>query len=160
MQSLKVSDHVYVGAQPEERDLAQLKREGVRTVFDFRHPSETRTPNAELVRRVGLDYVNIPVRLSALSDEDVEAFRREAERHPGAFLLHCGAGTRAAAMYLMKTAADHGWDAQRTFAEAQRLGVSFDGSPPLKSFIASYVTRQAARRAGSEDGKIGRSRTG
>ncbi|MHB1528079.1 MAG: protein tyrosine phosphatase family protein [Acidiferrobacteraceae bacterium] len=144
MQISKLNDEFYIGPQPTEPDLERLKAEGVRTVFDFRHPSETRVSSGPSATRQGLDYINIPIRLQALSDDDVDQFRREAETHPGPFLLHCGVGTRAAAMYLMKTAADHGWDAPRAFEEGQRIGVNFDGSPSLKSFVISYVTRHAA----------------
>jgi uncharacterized protein (TIGR01244 family) len=145
MQISKLSNDFYIGPQPTEPDLAHMKAEGVRTVFDFRHPSETRVPNGPAVTRQGLDYVNIPIRLQALSDDEVDQFRREAEVRPGPFLLHCGVGTRAAAMYLMKMAADQGWDAPRTLEEGRRIGINLDGSPPLKFFVASYVTRHAVK---------------
>ncbi|MHB1585627.1 MAG: tyrosine-protein phosphatase [Acidiferrobacteraceae bacterium] len=75
-----------MGPQPTEPDLEWLKRESVRTVFDFRHPRETRSANAEPVRPQRLGYVNIPVRLQALSDTEVDELLREAERYPQAFL--------------------------------------------------------------------------
>ena len=44
-----------IGPQPTEDNLRQAKQEGIKTVIDFRLPSETTTPNAELVARSGLD---------------------------------------------------------------------------------------------------------
>ena len=50
-----------IGPQPTDGNLRRARQEGVKTVIDFRMPSETSTPNAELVARSRLAYVNIPV---------------------------------------------------------------------------------------------------
>ena len=50
-----------IGPQPTADNLRQAREEGIKTVVDLRMPSETSTPNAELVASSGLDCVNIPV---------------------------------------------------------------------------------------------------
>jgi len=64
-----------IGPQPTDGNLRRARQEGVKTVIDFRMPSETSTPNAELVARSRLAYVNIPVnQASSLSLRMIQNF--------------------------------------------------------------------------------------
>jgi len=93
-----------IGPQPTEDDLRQAKQEGIKTVIDFRLPSETPTPNSELVARSGLDYVNIPVNKTSLSADQVDALDRAMRDKDGPFLLHCASGARAATLLVLSQA--------------------------------------------------------
>ena len=124
-----------IGPQPSEGDLRQAKQEGIKTVIDFRLPSETPTPNAELVARSGLDYVNIPVNKASLSADQVDALNRALRDKDGPFLLHCASGARAATLLVLSQARQNGWTAQRAFHEARAMGFDLENAPEFADFI-------------------------
>ena len=126
-----------IGPQPSEGDLRQAKLEGIKTVIDLRLPSETPTPNAELVARSGLDYVNIPVNKASLSSDQVDALDRAMQDKDGPFLLHCASGVRAATLLVLSQARQNGWTAQRAFQEARAMGFDLENAPEFADFIRS-----------------------
>ena len=126
-----------IGPQPSEGDLRQAKLEGIKTVIDLRLPSETPTPNAELVARSGLDYVNIPVNKASLSADQVDALDRAMQDKDGPFLLHCASGVRAATLLVLSQAKQNRWTAQRAFQEARAMGFDLENAPEFADFIKS-----------------------
>jgi uncharacterized protein (TIGR01244 family) len=124
-----------IGPQPTEDDLRQAKQEGIKTVIDFRLPSETPTPNSELVARSGLDYVNIPVNKTSLSADQVDALDRAMRDKDGPFLLHCASGARAATLLVLSQAKQNRWTAQRAFQEARAMGFDLENAPEFTDFI-------------------------
>ena len=126
-----------IGPQPSEGDLRQARLEGIKTVIDLRLPSETPTPNAELVARSGLDYVNIPVNKASLSSDQVDALDRAMQDKDGPFLLHCASGVRAATLLVLSQARQNGWTAQRAFQEARAMGFNLENAPEFANFIKS-----------------------
>jgi protein tyrosine phosphatase (PTP) superfamily phosphohydrolase (DUF442 family) len=70
----QVDDKFFIGPQPTPQDLDEAREQGVRTVVDFRLPTETASPNADLTRDARLDYVNIPVNRAALSAAQIGEF--------------------------------------------------------------------------------------
>ena len=126
-----------IGPQPSESDLRQARQKGIKTVIDLRLPSETPTPNAELVARSGLDYVNIPVNKASLSADQVDALDRAMRDKDGPFLLHCASGARAATLLVLSQARQNGWTAQRAFQEARAMGFDLENAPEFADFIKS-----------------------
>ena len=92
----RLQNGMLIGPQPTEDDLRQAKREGIKTVVDFRMPNETPAPNSELVARSGLEYVNIAVNKASLSIDQVDELDRVMREKDGPFLIHCATGARAA----------------------------------------------------------------
>ena len=88
----QVEDGNFVGPQPTEMDLQEAKQQGIRTVIDFRLPSETATSNETLTKSHGLAYVNIPVNKAALSANQIGALDAAMKGKEGPFLLHCAPG--------------------------------------------------------------------
>ena len=124
-----------IGPQPTEGDLRKARQEGIKTVIDFRLPSETPTPNAELVARSGLDYVNIPVNKANLSADQVDELERVMRHKDGPFLIHCATGARAATLLVLSQARQNGWTAQRAFQEARTMGFDLENAPEFANFI-------------------------
>ena len=124
-----------IGPQPTEDNLRQAKAEGIKTVIDFRMPSETPTPNAELVTRSGLDYVNIAVNKASLSTGQVDELDRTMRDKDGPFLLHCASGARAATLLVLSKARQNHWGAQRAFQEARTMGFDLENAPEFANFI-------------------------
>lgn len=132
-----------IGPQPTADNLRQARVEGIKTVIDLRMPSETSTPNAELVASSGLDYVNIPVNKAALSADQVDEFERVMRQMDGPFLIHCATGARAAVMLVLSQARQNRWTAQRTFQEARAIGFDLENSQEFADFIRSTTGSRA-----------------
>lgn len=131
----QIEDGLYLGPQPSEQDLDELKRRGVQTVVDFRLPGETPTPRESMVNARGMAYVNIPVNKASLSSHQVDMLVRTMEEKPGPYLFHCASGARAAMILALAEARKHHWTAERTFAEARRMGFDLQGMPEFAKFV-------------------------
>lgn len=134
-QDKQISDGVFLRPQPSRHDMEEAKRQGIRTVVDALLPSEIAASNAELANSVGLKYVNIPVDRSALSSARIDDFEAAVEHHTGPYLMHCATGTRAALMLALLQTRQHGWSAERTFDEAERMGLSISNSDEFANFV-------------------------
>lgn len=131
----QIEEGSLIGPQPTGQDLYEAKQKGVRTVIDLRMPSETTTPNADLVKNSGLEYINIPVNKAALSASLIDELDTALVQHKGPYLLHCASGARAALLLALSRARQHHWTAERTFQEAEAMGYNLQGSPDFAAFI-------------------------
>lgn len=154
MSSFKlVDDGIFIGPQPTAQDLEEARQQGVKTVIDFRLPSETATPNETLVRSHGLAYANIPVNKAMLSASQIGDLVAAMQSHPGPFLLHCATGLRAALLLTLSKAQQDGWSAGQTFAHAQAMGFDLQTSPAYSGFVTQTLgqnTRHTDRFIPSE----------
>ncbi len=140
MHSFKpVKDGIYIGPQPSAQDLDAAKQQGIKTVIDFRMPSETVASNETLTTKCGLDYVNIPVNKAGLDAHQISELEAVISSREGPFLLHCATGTRAALLLLLSTARKNGWTREQVFAEAQAMGFDLKTSPEFSSFVAQTI---------------------
>lgn len=128
-------ERFFIGSQPTEQDLDEAKRQGIQTVIDLRMPSETAVPNAELVKRSGLNYVNIPVDKGALSARRIDELDAALKQNEGPYLLHCATGARVAMLLALSRAKQHGWTAERAFQEAEAMGYNLQTSPDFNLFV-------------------------
>jgi uncharacterized protein (TIGR01244 family) len=131
----QVDDDFFIGPQPTRQDLDDARQQGVRTVVDFRLPTETASPNADLARDAGLEYVNIPVNRAALSTDQIGEFETAMQQHAGPYLVHCATGARAALMLVLARARQQGWSAQRAFEEAEAMGFNLRISEEFSNFV-------------------------
>jgi uncharacterized protein (TIGR01244 family) len=138
----QIGDGLFIGPQPTEQDLLEAKRSGVRTVIDMRMPGETPTPNAAQVRRIGLNYFNIPVDKAALSEASIKELERVMGAVEGPTILHCATGARAALMLALSRSRENGWDAERTFLEARSFGYDIQESANFRNFVMLVTERR------------------
>jgi uncharacterized protein (TIGR01244 family) len=131
----QIGDGLFIGPQPTVQDLLEGKQRGIQTVIDMRMPGETATSNGDQVRSNGLNYVNVPVNKTALSEQQVDELNQVMQRTPGPHLLHCATGTRAALLLALGHAKQNGWTAERTFKEAQTMGFDLQGSADFASLV-------------------------
>lgn len=131
----QIDDGLFIGPQPTEQDLREAKQQGIHTVIDFRMPEETATANADLVTSNGLNYVNVPVNKSALSEQQISDLDRAMKGNDGPYLLHCATGARAALLLALSRAKQNGWTEERTFQEAESMGFNLQSSPGFSSFV-------------------------
>lgn len=120
MSSLQPIDGKFlIGPQPTGKDLQAAKQQGIRTVIDFRLPSETA--------------------MSALPVDQIGELDRAIRDHAGPFLLHCATDARAALLPSLSRAKQHGWCAEQTLSEAQRLGFDLKTSAEFSGFVRRTV---------------------
>jgi uncharacterized protein (TIGR01244 family) len=107
----RVGTDVFIGGQPTERALRELKAGGVTVVVNLRMPEEMQRvgfDEAALVKSLGMEYVHLPMRGSAQAPYSPEAVTKFAEALKGAkgkVLLHCTVAWRAShlwAAYLIR----------------------------------------------------------
>lgn len=94
-----VDGRLFIGPQPDERDLQNLKSEGIERVVNFRRSEEMAKLDfneAEQLSALGIDYVQIPVggKRHPYSPIQLQALT-EVLQQDGKVLLHCGSGYRA-----------------------------------------------------------------
>lgn len=130
-----IGEGFFIGPQPTANQLSEAKRNGINTVIDFRLPSETQTSNSSLVGDSGLNYVNIPVDKTALSERQIDELSAALNTNSGPFLLHCATGARAAMFLALVRARQNGWTAERTFEEAKAMGYELRDLPDFKRFV-------------------------
>ena len=135
----RIDDEFFIGPQPTEQDLKAAEQQGIRTVIDFRLPSETATSNAAQTRNQGLTYVNIPVNKAALSGNQIGELDCAIKDHNGPFLLHCATGARAALLLSLRKAKQNGWTAEQAFSEAKRLGFDLKASQEFSAFVVQRL---------------------
>ena len=134
-----IGNGFYLGPQPTEQDLQEAKGRGVKTVIDFRLPTETAIPNETLVTQYGLNYVNIAVSKTSPSGQQIEELDQALQDNAGPFLPHCGTGARAAMLLsLTRSKRDH-WTTERTFEEAKSMGFDLKASPAFFAFVTHAV---------------------
>ena len=132
-------DGIFIGPQPTQQDLTEAKQQGIHTVIDMRMLSEIASPNAELVKNSGLNYINIPVDKTLLSVQQIDEFDAALKQNHGPVLLHCATGARAAMLLALSRARQHGWTAERTFQEAKTMGYDLQSSPDFATFVKQTV---------------------
>jgi uncharacterized protein (TIGR01244 family) len=103
---VKVGDDVFIGGQPTEKALRDLKAMGVTTVVNLRSPQEMTTQvkfdEAALVKSLGMTYVYLPMRgtnempYAPKAVQDLAAAMRATN---GKLLLHCTVAWRASHLW-------------------------------------------------------------
>ena len=108
---VSIGDDMFIGGQPTERALRELRAKGVTTVVNLRMPQEMTQigfDEAALVKELGMRYVPIPMRGSAenpYGPKELDAFTAAMASADGKVLLHCTIAWRAShlwAAYLIR----------------------------------------------------------
>ena len=137
-----VKSGIFIGPQPTPQDLEDARQHGIKTVIDFRLPSETATSNETLARSAGLDYINIPVNKAMLAANQIGDLDAAMQTKQGPFLLYCATGARAALLLALSTAKKSGWTADQTFAHAKTMGFDLQTSPAYSTFVNQVLKIQ------------------
>jgi len=121
----EVAGGLYRGGQPTERGFYLLKERGIKTVINLRMEND----EANLVERLGLNYVHIPVEdiwPSSRIPEAAIAKYFEIINNPANYpiFFHCRRGAdRTGAIAAFYRMAIQGWDAKQAYSEALAIGM-------------------------------------
>jgi protein tyrosine phosphatase (PTP) superfamily phosphohydrolase (DUF442 family) len=121
----QILPNVITGGQPTAEQLKALKEAGGGIVLDLRDPMEPRpVDEASLVRQLGMEYVNVPVRAGSLDDSMLEqilsVLRGAGER---TVFFHCGSGSRVGGALIPYFILDEGMEEQDAVDQAMRVGL-------------------------------------
>lgn len=134
------------GAQPRLEHLEQLKADGVTSILNLRPAAEHRAAEEEAkVKELGLQYFNIPVVFGEPKEEQVAEFIKitdDKKNFP--IFIHCAAGIRVAAFWLIRRVLRDGWALEAAEKEADQIGLR--ESPHWKEFALKYI--EAHRKKG------------
>ena len=136
----QILPQVITGGQPNAQQLRALKEAGGGIVLDVRDPMESRpVAEADLVRQLGMEYVNIPVRAGSLDDATLDRILtvlREARDRTVFF--HCGSGNRVGGALIPYFILDQQMEEQDAVEQAMRVGLR---SAELMEWGLDYARR-------------------
>lgn len=136
---------VVTAGQPEEQHFEQLAEAGFKTVVDIRTPEEPRDgfEESEVVRRAGMEYINVPVGHETVEDETLDRLR-ELLRDPNLrpMLLHCKSANRLGALLIAYFVLDEGKTPEEAVEIATQAGLKSD---ELKEAALKYVNKRQKR---------------
>ncbi len=134
-------DGVYLASQPSAADLAQAKKDGIKTVMNLRPDAEnTAFDERRVVESAGLAYVHIPFAgADDLTDDVFDKTREQLKAARRPILLHCASANRVGAVWAPHRMLDAGlsWDA--ALAEAKTIGLR---TPALEAKAKDYIERR------------------
>jgi protein tyrosine phosphatase (PTP) superfamily phosphohydrolase (DUF442 family) len=132
---------VATGGQPSAEQLTQLRDAGIKVVVDLRDPMEQRSfDEPAAARGLGLEYINVPVRPGATSDEQLARVRealQNADEQP--VFLHCATANRVGGALLPHLILDHGLTEEEATERAMQVGLR---SPEYLEWGLEYARRQ------------------
>lgn len=137
-------DH-YASGQPTPAHLAELAREGVRTVINLRAPGEPlEYDEPAAAAQLGLRYVALPI--AGANDLDRERVRQfglvlDEARRNGGVLIHCASSNRVGAMVALDEALNRGGSLQAALAHGRAAGLD-----SLEPAVVALAEREGARQ--------------
>ena len=140
---LKLTDQVWTGGQPWAEHWPKLKDAGVKVVINLRpHDEHDGEKEAAKVKELGMSYFNIPVVFTAPDELDADDFLKltDEQLKNGPVFIHCAAGTRVGAFWMIRRMLRDGWDYDKALEEANRIGLR--NHAQLIEFVKEYVQKK------------------
>ncbi|MFB2773032.1 beta-lactamase hydrolase domain-containing protein [Pelatocladus sp. BLCC-F211] len=143
----KINDELVVAGQVTSEQLQQAATEGFKSVLNLRSPDEQGFLHDEQqqAESLGLEYMNIPVKVAELSEELTTEILKKIDNLPKPALIHCGVGMRAGAMALMNVATRQGMTSEQAFDKAGQIGFDCSAYPQMKEFFKNYVEKYSQK---------------
>lgn len=148
---VSVGDDMFIGGQPTEKALRDLRAKGVTTVVNLRMPEEMARvgfDEAALVKELGIKYVYIPMRGTAdhpYGPKELDTFAAAMSSADGKVLLHCTIAWRAShlwAAYLIrerKVPVSDALTQTRMINLMDNMRMSSGDQQPLEGFLGHTV---------------------
>lgn len=144
----QVGDDIFIGGQPTERALREMKEKGVTTVVNLRTPEEMKSSvsfdEAALIEKLGMKYVHLPVRGNAdmpyspaVLDKFTQALR---DAKGGKVLLHCTIAWRASHLWAAYLIRERNIPVEDALAHTRLINLMDDhrmgnGRQPVEDFL-------------------------
>ena len=121
----RVNETFCTGGQPKVDEIVALKSKGVKAIINLRPASEfDATAEEAKAKELGLRYFNIPVVYMDPKEEQVTEFLKLTDDPNNLpVFIHCTAGIRAAAFWMIRRVMRDGWSVQDAQNEAEKVGI-------------------------------------
>jgi uncharacterized protein (TIGR01244 family) len=135
----QVESTIACGGTTTPDAIREIKRMGFKTVVNLRLASEPGAlvdEDGAIVRSLGMTYVHLPFNIQTPDPKLVENFIAAvagAANTPA--YVHCAAGGRAAALWMIKRVKADGWTQAAALEEANALGLN----DRLRPFALNYI---------------------
>ena len=144
-----VGSDLFIGGQPTEKALRDLKAKGVTTVINLRMPEEMKQigfDEAALLKELGMNYVHIPMRGSAenpYGPKQLDQFAAAIAAADGKVLLHCTVAWRASHIWAAYLIRDRGVPIATALAQTRSVNLRddapFGGQQPIEGFLGRSI---------------------
>ena len=136
----KLETTVACGGATTPEAVPELKKMGFASIINLRLPSEAGANvegEAAAAKAAGINFYNIPFSGQSPDPKVADQFLATitAKNNEPAY-IHCAAGNRAGAMWMIKRLVVDHWDTDKAYTEATALGLT---SPALKQFAIDYA---------------------
>lgn len=140
MNFARLETTVACGGATTPEAVPAIKEMGFKSIINLRLPTENGAnidAEAAAAKKAGINFYNIPFAGQSPDPKVADQFLDTitAKGNEPAY-IHCAAGNRAGAMWMIKRLVVDKWDADRAFQEATALGLT---SPALKQFAIDYA---------------------
>jgi protein tyrosine phosphatase (PTP) superfamily phosphohydrolase (DUF442 family) len=147
---VSVGDDMFIGGQPTEKALRDLRVRGVTTVVNLRMPEEMAQvgfDEAGLARELGMKYVTIPMRGSAANPygpKELDTFAGVMSSADGKVLLHCTIAWRASHLWAAYLIRERKMPVATALAQTRLINLMDDmrmggDQQPLEGFLGHAV---------------------
>jgi len=136
-----VNEKVLRGGQPTGSGFRNLADMGVKTVIDLQEEGDRAHDEKKLVKALGMDYVNIPMKgMTTPTDKQISHALKALDKD-GPVFIHCKRGADRTGVVIACYRVKHdGWDNQEALSEARNYGMSWYQFP-LQRYVKSYEPR-------------------
>jgi uncharacterized protein (TIGR01244 family) len=147
--SIRINENLTTTGQVIPKQLEQAIEEGFKSVLNLRSPDELgfRQDEQQVAEALGLNYVNVPLKLENLSEELISKILKTLEELPKPAVIHCAAAMRSTGIALLSVAIQEGLTLEQTLAKARNLGFSVFEHPSvsqrLKTLFVDYVNNNS-----------------
>jgi uncharacterized protein (TIGR01244 family) len=147
---VSVGDDMFIGGQPTEKALRELRAKGVTTVVNLRMPEEMAHvgfDEAALVKELGMKYVHIPMRgtpENPYGPKQLDAFAAALASADGKVLLHCTIAWRASHLWAAYLIRERHMPVATVLSQTRRINLMDDmrmgaDQQPLEGFLGRAV---------------------
>jgi uncharacterized protein (TIGR01244 family) len=147
---VSVGDDMFIGGQPTEKALRELRAKGVTTVVNLRMPEEMAKvgfDEAALVKELGMTYVHIPMRGTAANPygpKQLDTFAATMASAQGKVLLHCTIAWRASHLWAAYLIRERKMPVATVLSQARLINLMDDmrmgaDQQPLEGFLGRPV---------------------
>lgn len=150
---VSVGDDFFIGGQPTEQALRDLRAKGVTTVVNLRMPQEMAQigfDEAALLKELGITYVHIPMRGSPenpYGPKELDTFAATLASAPGKVLLHCTIAWRASHLWAAYLIRNRKVPVAAALAQTRKINLReeapFGTQQPIEGFLGRPVPELA-----------------
>jgi len=151
---VSVGDDMFIGGQPTEKALRDLKARGVTTIVNLRMPEEMARvgfDEAALAKELGMKYVHIPMRGTAenpYGPKELDTFAAAMSSADGKVLLHCTVAWRASHLWAAYLIRERKVPVATALSQTRQINLMDDmrmggDQQPLEGFLGRAVPEMA-----------------